>query len=141
MSRDRKFDVRKLSIIAITPAPIDITNGLVLDDGINIEKQSADLVSNTVGLGGEVLTSEISNDVHILTLKYLPSAVAVGQLSALKFTSFGIAISNSSEPKYKGIASSCKILNKPDIGISAKKGFSDSVWKILMTDYMESYLI
>lgn len=51
------FEIGKFSVLLLTPTPIDVTSGLVLDKTIIIRKQSP-LIYTKVGLGGEVLISE-----------------------------------------------------------------------------------
>jgi hypothetical protein len=46
---------------------------------------------------------------------------------------------NNSSPRYKGIASECRFIEKPSIKLG-QKGFDDFVYKILMTDYNEVFL-
>lgn len=139
--KKRLFDIDKLSVILLYPLPIEITEGLILEDSfLTIEKANKELVKHKVGLGGEVLINENFDPVHYLTLNYLPSAPAVVELGLLQKakTQFGVVIQNNSAPKYKGVASECRILNKPDVSIGTI-GFKDSVFKILMTDYIETY--
>lgn len=135
------FDLSSLTI-KLLPYAIDITGGLVLkESSVVIERQNRDLVKVKSGLGGEVLISENIENIHILTLEYLPTATAVYQLGLLQKskTQFGIYIKNDRAPKYKGIASECRILDKPKIAIGTS-GFSDTAYKILMTDYIEAFL-
>lgn len=139
--KKRLFDIDKLSVILLYPLPIEITEGLILEDSfLTVEKINKDLVKHKVGLGGEVLISENFDSVHSLTLNYLPTAPAVVELGLLQKakTQFGIVIQNNSAPKYKGAASECRIVNKPDVSIGIG-GFRDCIFKILMTDYIEIY--
>ncbi|UMQ59866.1 hypothetical protein [Leptospira interrogans] len=138
----RFFDLEKFNIMLLTPAPLDATAGLILEEEfLKIQKEDAKLVKYKVGLGGEVLVNENQNEVHSLELMYLPSAPVVAKLDLLKKagTRFGILIQNKSAPKYKGVSSNCRILEKPNVEIGTK-GFGNSVWKILMVDYTEVYL-
>lgn len=140
--KQRNFDLKKLSITLLTPLPVDVSGGLVLSGNFfELTKVVPSLVNYKVGLGGETLVSESFNDVHILTLTYLASAPIVFTLDALKKvkTQFGILIQNNSAPRYKGIASECRFIEKPSIKLG-QKGFEDFVYKILMTDYNEVFL-
>ena len=137
----RTFDVEGLSIILITPIPLEISEGLILQETfMSIEKLTKDLVGHKVGLGGEVLVNEKYDMIHTLTLTYLPTAPAVVELGLLEKlkTQFGLMIKNNSAPRYRGFASECRILNKPDIAIGIG-GYKDLVWKIIMADYVDAY--
>ncbi|WP_061216222.1 hypothetical protein [Leptospira santarosai] len=138
----RFFDIGEFSITLLTPAPFDATAGLILEDKfLKIQREDVKLQKYKVGIGGEVLTNKNLNEVHSLELQYLPSAPAVARLDLLKKigTRFAILIQNKSAPKYKGMSSNCKILEKPNVEIGTK-GFATSIWKILMVDYIEAYL-
>lgn len=101
----------------------------------------SNLVSYSVGLGGETLVSENLNGVHTLSLSYLPSAEITLKLDILKKlkTQFGIFINNVSSPGYKGMASECRIIEKPKVHIGTI-GFKDFSYKIVMTDYVEIFI-
>lgn len=137
----RLFDFEKFSLFLLWPAPLDILNGLVLEESfLNIKKQSKN-IGYKVGLGGEVLISEILDNVHTLELNYLPNSSIVSTLNAIRSakTQFGIIIQNNSAPKYKGISSECRFMDTPDISIGTD-GFHDTKFNILMTDYIGIYL-
>jgi hypothetical protein len=141
MNKSRVFDIDKFSITLLTPVPIDISSGISTDnDSVKLEKQSKELVKFKTGLGGEVLVSEQFSSVHFLSIVFLPIARAVQILETLRIakTQFGILINNNSAPRYKGIASECRILNKPDF-IQDDSGFKNQTWKFIMTDYLEIY--
>ncbi len=127
----------------MSPAPFDVTAGLILDGSsfFKIQKEDPKLLKYKVGIGGEILVNENLNNIHVLDLQYLPNAPAVARLDILKKigTRFGFLVQNDSSPRYKGISSNCRILEKPVISPGGK-GFADSVWKILMIDYTDSYL-
>lgn len=132
---------KKLTLTFLTPIPIDGRAGLILDvSHISIEFVGKSAVNYKVGLNGEVLISENLNSVCVLTLKYLPNAPSVAALDLLKKakTQFGIFINNSSSPSYKGMASECRILEKPSVDIGTN-GFDNISYKILMTDYLDIY--
>lgn len=135
------FKPSEVSVTLLTPFPINVEDGLALENGIQIEKKTPELINLNVGLGGEVLISEKFDDIHILTLTFIPSAVAVYKIDLLKKlkTRFGILIKNGTVPKYKGIASNCRVIQKPNIAIGGLPGWNDSVWKIAMIDYLEVY--
>jgi hypothetical protein len=137
----RLFDFDKLNIVLITPIPISIIEGLVLENSfLSIEKE-AKHVNYKVGLGGEVLVSENFHGIHFLDLNYLPNSPSVLEIDILKKikTQFGVLIQNNSAPKYKGIASECRVLEVPSTGIGTE-GFSNKKFRILMTDFIEVYL-
>lgn len=136
------FNLDKLSITLLTPVPVDVSDGLALAGNFfELTKAANNLVNYKVGLGGETLISENYNDVYVLQLTYLPSAQIVFTLDALKKakTQFGILIQNNSSPRYKGVASECRFIEKPSLK-GGQKGFEDFVYKILMTDYNEVFL-
>ncbi|WP_061244833.1 hypothetical protein [Leptospira noguchii] len=138
----RLFDIEKLTITLLIPTPLDIAAGLVLEDPfLKIQKEDPKLIKFKVGLGGETLLNENINNVHSVELYYLPSAPAVSELDLLKKagTRFGILFQNNSSPRYKGMASNCRIVEKPPLAVGVK-GFGTLVWKILMADYIEIYL-
>lgn len=145
MSRDhtrRLFEFDSVSIHLIyTVAPIDITEGLVLDESyISIKWEGSD-TKYTEGLGGEVHISHVPSNAAILDLVYLPSSKNVINLDNVNKTRipFGIVVQNNSSPRYYGVATRCRILNRPDISIE-RSGFSNSRWAIVMADYIEKYL-
>ncbi|UOG40793.1 hypothetical protein [Leptospira noguchii] len=140
---DKVFDLSKISVIITTPSPVDITPGLVIDgDFFSVEKENKDEVTTRRGTRDESYsTNSIQDSSRIITLKYIPSAPAVSELDLLKKagTRFGILFQNNSSPRYKGMASNCRIVEKPPLNVGVK-GFGTSVWKILMADYIEIYL-
>lgn len=135
----RVFDPDKFSITVLTPAPIDISAGIT--GRIAIDKVNKDLIKTKTGLNGEVLISEQYDDMHYLTIAFLPTAPAIYVLDILKKikTQFGVLVSNNSSPKYKGVASESRIINKPDSKIG-DSGFEDLTYKILMSDYNEIFI-
>lgn len=142
MDLRRVFDLRKLSITLLTPAPIDISSGISeRESAIKIDKVTKDLVKTKTGLGGEVLISEQFDDIHLLTIVYLPTSKAVQVFEILRKlkTQFGIVISNNSAPQYKGAASDCRLIGKPDTSIGVKSGFADMPFRIIMTDYIDVF--
>ncbi|MCB1176521.1 MAG: hypothetical protein KDK36_02975 [Leptospiraceae bacterium] len=143
MADDKKrlFDFDKLNLLLLSPLPIDLLEGLVLEDSfLSIKKESKN-IGWKKGLGGEVLISEQLDNVHTLDLKYLPNSPLVFQLNTLKVakTQFGITLQNNSAPKYKGAATECRFIDTPDLKVGVK-GFEDLQFKILMTDYIGVYL-
>lgn len=139
--KKRLFDFSKLSLLFLVPFPFDALEGLVLEDSfLNIKKESRN-IGYKKGLGGEVLISEVLDNVHLLELTYLPNSPAIVKLTGLRIakTQFGMTIQNNSSPKYKGAASECRILDTPDTKIGTV-GFDDLKYTILMTDYLGVYL-
>lgn len=135
------FDFKKLSMVILSPIPLDATEGLSLQDSfIAREKLNPGLVTQKTGLGGEALLSENLDSVFTLTLTYLPSAEILQKLDILKKlkTQFGIFISNNSAPFYKGVASECRFIEVPNWTIGTS-GFSDLPYKIIMTDFIDVF--
>lgn len=140
-NRKRLFDFDKLNLLLLSPFPIDLLEGLVLEDSfLSIKKESKN-IGYKKGLGGEVLISEQLDNIHILELNYLPNSPLIPELNTLRVakTQFGITIKNSSAPKYKGVATECRFIDSPDTKIGIK-GFDDLKFNILMTDYIGVYL-
>jgi len=133
----RFFDFNDVEIHMLTPVPVSIREGLVLDSTfIDLEKEAED-VTVYVGLGGEVLVSENPNPVHVLKLEYLPNskgAIILGGYARLGLA-FGITI-QAREPRYKGIASYCRIRRRAGTSIS-RDGLENHKYQIIMTDYMD----
>jgi hypothetical protein len=139
--KKRLFDFTKLSLLFLVPFPVDVLEGLVLEESfLNIKKESKN-VGYKKGLGGEVLISEILDNVHLLELTYLPNSPVVTSLTNLRIakTQFGIALQNNSAPRYKGGASECRFLDTPDTQVGTA-GFGDLKFTVLMTDYIGVYL-
>lgn len=139
--KKRLFDFSKLSLFLLSPLPIDLLEGLVLEDSfLNIKKESKS-ISYKKGLGGEVLISEIFDSVYFLELNYLPNSPVVFELGILRSAKmqFGIKIQNNSAPKYKGAASECRFFETPETKVGTM-GFGDLRFIILMTDYIGLYL-
>jgi hypothetical protein len=135
------FDFKKMTITVLAPLPMDAMDGLVLEETyLSVEHIGKNLISHKVGLNGEVLISENLNGVCTLTLKYLPNVSMVSALDWIKKSKmqFAVYISNNSSPKYKGVASECRIMEKPVVGIGTG-GFRDYSYKILMSDYIDVY--
>lgn len=139
--KKRLFDFDKLSLLFLVPFPLDVLDGLVLEDSFLTIKKESRNIGYKKGLGGEVLVSEILDNIHTLELNYLPNSSVVPKLNALRVakTQFGIAIQNNSAPRYKGGASECRFLDTPDTKIGTI-GFDDLKFNILMTDYIGAYL-
>ncbi|WP_061246165.1 hypothetical protein [Leptospira interrogans] len=137
------FRFEALSVTLLTPAPVDVTAGIVLEESsfLGVTKEDPKLLKYKVGIGGEVWVGDSVKDVGVLELKYLPNAPAISTLEILKNTGtrFGLLIQNDSAPKYKGMSSNCRILEKPNLGIG-NKGFANLAWKILLLGYNEVYL-
>lgn len=143
MKTKRLFDFGDMSVMLLTPIPVDVTPGLILEGSsfLRVAKEDTKLLKYKVGIGGEVWVDNSISDVNILDLQYLPNAPAISTLEVLKKTGtrFGLLIQNDSSPKYKGISSNCRILEKPNLDIG-NKGFSNLAWKILLLGYNEVYL-
>lgn len=137
----RLFDFDKLNLLLLSPAPLDLLTGLVLEDSFVSVKKESKNIGYKKGLGGEVLVSELFDSIHLLELKYLPNSPIVYKLHSLKIlkTQFGITIQNNSAPKYKGVASECRFLENPGLQIGTS-GFNDLELTILMTDYVDVFL-
>lgn len=137
------FRFEALSVTLLTPVPVDVTAGIVLEESsfLGVTKEDPKLLKYKVGIGGEVWVDDSVKDVGVLELKYLPNAPAISTLEILKKTGtrFGLLIQNDSAPKYKGMSSNCRILEKPNLGIG-NKGFANLAWKILLLGYNEVYL-
>ncbi|MCX8000787.1 MAG: hypothetical protein N3A69_17870 [Leptospiraceae bacterium] len=135
------FEIGKFSVLLLTPAPIDVTSGLVLDKTIIIRKQSP-LIYTKVGLGGEVLISEGFSRLTLIELTYLPNAEANKVLEGLVTlgAQFGISISNNSKPKWKALASECRVEKRPDVEITSKNAFQDLTWSIVATDFIQKFI-
>ncbi|EMO26207.1 hypothetical protein LEP1GSC170_1488 [Leptospira interrogans serovar Bataviae str. HAI135] len=143
MKVKKLFDFKNLSVTLLTPVPVDVTAGLILEGSsfLKVTKEDPKLIKYKIGIGGEVLVIDGVNDLNILDLQYLPNAPAISTLEILKKigTRFGLLIQNDSSPKYKGMSSNCRILEKPNLDIG-KSGFSNLPWKILLLDYSDVYL-
>ncbi|WP_061241537.1 hypothetical protein [Leptospira interrogans] len=139
----KNFRFEALSVTLLTPVPVDVTAGIVLEESsfLGVTKEDPKLLKYKVGIGGEVWVDDSVKDVGVLELKYLPNAPAISTLEILKKTGtrFGLLIQNDSAPKYKGMCSNCRILEKPNLGIG-NKGFANLAWKILLLGYNEVYL-
>ncbi len=138
----RLFDFDSVSVsLVITAMPINITDGLVLSETFLSVRQDEPAVNFVRGLGGEILISDNLDTVAMLELVYVPSSKNVIDLDrAFKSgVSFGMVIQNISSPKYYGVATNCRIINKPDLDIGIN-GYGNSRWKIIMADYVETYL-
>ena len=132
------FDFTDVTIKVLTPIPVDITEGLVLRESfIGVKKESKE-VSVNVGIGGEVLISDNFHPVSMLTVEYLPNAKGASIFDAYARTSlpFGIYVS-AKYPKYKGVASYCRIFERADKKIE-KTGLNNQVFKIVMTDFLDT---
>ncbi|UML79158.1 MULTISPECIES: hypothetical protein [Leptospira] len=140
---EQSFRFEGLSVTLLTPVPIDVTAGIVLNETsfLGVAKEDPKLLRYKVGIGGEVWVDDSVNDVRVLELKYLPNASAISTLEILKNakTRFGILIQNTSSPRYKGISSNCRILEKPNLGVG-NQGFANLPWRILLLGYSEVYL-
>ncbi len=139
--KKRIFDFKNLSMFLIAPFLIDLLDGLVLEESFIMIKKESKTVGYKKGLGGEVLISEILDDVSMLELKYLPNAEIIPKLNALRVvkTQFGLQVKNRIAPKYLGAARECRFLEKPETKIGTI-GFDDLRIMILMTDYIDAYL-
>ena len=132
------YDIEKLSIVLLTPAPVDIVKGLAVEEEFfNLDKVSKD-IAYKVGIGGEVQINQLQNDIHSLQLIYLPNAPAIYQIGALRKakTEFGIMIQNKSSPNYKGAASKCRIEEKPSVMIG-RNGLKNRTYKIILFDFLD----
>lgn len=131
------FNFDDVEIHLLTPVPISIREGLVMN-GTYIELgRDSDDVNVYVGIGGEVLVSDNPNPVHILKLEYLPNAkgaIAFGAYARFGLP-FGISIS-AKAPMYKGIASFCRV-KKRSKTVMKKMGHDDQKFEIIMTDYID----
>lgn len=126
----------------LTPVPVDVSSGLVLEKSFLNVRRVSPLIQYRVGLGGEVLLSENFSRVAELSLVYLPNAKANGVLEGLVTlgSQFGLQIKSKSQPKYIGIASECRIKERPEIDVTQQRGFEDFKWTIIMTDFIQKFI-
>lgn len=138
---EKQFDISKFSVIALTPAPIDISSGLVLDGTFfSVENQDKDESSSRSGTKDEVYTVvHQENKTKKLMLKYIPSAQAVVILQTLRKTKakFGIQLKNDSSPKWICSSDDCSFMETPKVSADSKKGFEDYEFIISMKNSIE----
>jgi len=135
------FNLDKFSLTLLSPVPLDISEGLVLDESfLTVVKSEKELVKVKSGLGGEVLISENLNSLYSLDLIYLPNAKANIILEGLVTigTQFGMLI-QCPFPKYKGVASECRVVKRPDLALRTT-GLDDTAWSIIMSDYIGKFI-
>lgn len=80
------FRLEALSVTLLTPVPVDVTAGIVLEESsfLGVTKEDPKLLKYKVGIGGEVWVDDSVKDVGVLELKYLPNAPAISTLEILK---------------------------------------------------------
>ncbi|WP_017863260.1 hypothetical protein [Leptospira santarosai] len=140
---DKIFDLAQITVVILDPAPVDVTAGLVIDgDFFSVEKENRDEVTTRRGTKDE---SYSSNSIHdssrIVTLKYLPSAIAVPYLQNLRESQadFGFMFSSDSAPKYKITASRGVFMEEPKTSVNGKTGFGDYEFKIRLLDSVQRF--
>lgn len=144
MGTEKIFDRSKFSVVVLTPAPIDITDGLIQEgDLFESTKETKEESQTRKGLNNESYTTMFSEDkTRELVLRYLPASTAVTTLRALRDNKsvFGIIVKNDSAPKYMLTASNCMIKEDPGTKVNGKSGFADNEFKIRAVDADEKYL-
>ncbi|EMN59726.1 hypothetical protein [Leptospira borgpetersenii] len=140
---DKIYDNSKNTVVILDPSPVDVSAGLSIDgDFFSAEKENKDEVTTRRGTKDE---SYSSNSIHdssrIVTLKYLPSALAVPYLQNLRESKkdFGFLFSSDSEPKYKLTASRCVFMEEPKTTINGKTGFNDYEFKVRLLDSVQKF--
>lgn len=139
MGKDRIFDRSKFSVVVIVDgAPIDITDGLIVDgDMFEAEKEDKSESETRNGLNNEsytILAPETKT--RAVTLRYLPAAAAVVTLQLLRknHKSFGLVVKNDSAPRYVLSASTATVMEEPPTKINGKSGFADYEFKLRVVD-------
>lgn len=144
MGNNAVFDITQITVIALTPAPIDISAGLVIDgEFLTIEKENKDETKTRRGTKEETYSSNsIHDNSRIITLKYIPSAEAIRTLQLLRDTRqpFGLAINCDTDPKFKLSASRCMFMEEPQTKVNGKDGFADYEFKIRAMDSQQVFL-
>ncbi|EMF82217.1 hypothetical protein LEP1GSC188_3410 [Leptospira weilii serovar Topaz str. LT2116] len=123
---------------------MDVTAGLVIDgEFFTAEKENKDEVTTRRGTRDESYSSNsIQDSSRIVTLKYLPSALAVPYLQNLRESKrdFGFIYNCGSSPKYKLTASRCVFMEEPKVAVHGKNGFNDLEFKIRLLDSIQKFL-
>lgn len=125
------YDPKEVRLIV---AGKDVT-GFADGDKIKIDPVTKDLYKTHVGVNGDVSYSKVNDDRHSLTASIKqgsPSNIILEGLMKLG-QSFPVSIMNSADGKYLGVATNCRIMERPSVSFGADSGKRE--WKIMMPNY------
>jgi len=142
---DKQFNLDDVSVTIIKAgAPLDASAGLVIEgDFFQMEKENKTETNTRRGTKGETYSANSAEDKsRMVTLTYLPTALAVKELDALMKAKekFGLSVKCNAEPKFTFFSSVCNITEEPTVKINGKDGFDNKEFKIRALDSEYVYL-
>lgn len=113
---------------------IDIT-GFAEGDKVKIEPVTKEMYKSVAGIDGDVCYSKVNDDRHTISFTLKEASPSNKILDALRKlpASFPVMIKNSSEGKYIGGGTECRITDRPSSTFGAERPKRE--WKILVPDY------